>query len=107
MAADEHLNETQFRTLYHGTGPVSAEGIRETGLRPSKGKIGIQSISGTLTDKREEAEKYAGPIGQVVTFRVPEKHADRFLHPGHSNLDETATHYPLRRTLPAKYIAED
>lgn len=108
MTSREVLNGDQFpMRLYHGTSASSAEGIRSSGLRPSKGKIGMQHISGTLTDRREEAEKYAGPIGEVVSFDIPAEHTAKYLHEPQRNLDDTATHYPLRRTLPARYVSDD
>lgn len=98
MSADEHLNESQFRDLYHGTNKENAEAIKKSGLRPSR-HVGAP----TLTTNKEYAQKHAGPTGEVVKFRVPESDAGKFLWT--DKYDEQGMTV-LRKKLPPRYIQE-
>lgn len=100
MAASDNLSEQQFLRLHHGTSPNEAESIRQTGLRPSKKPI--FGYVPTLTDTEDEARKYAGPIGHVVSFDVPQDYADKHMT-SEWNLDGDAKIYTIRKTLPAKF----
>lgn len=100
MSADEHLSPDQFLRLYHGTSERDAESIRQTGLRPSRKPV-FGHVP-TLTDSEAEAWKYAGLIGHVVAFDVPQDYADKHMT-SDWNLDGDARVYTIRKTLPAKF----
>ncbi|HET9081120.1 MAG TPA: hypothetical protein VFO01_11490 [Trebonia sp.] len=100
MSASDHLNGQQFLRLYHGTSERDAESIRQTGLRPSKKPV-FGHVP-TLTDSEAEARKYAGPIGHVVAFDIPQEYAGHHMT-SDWNLDGDAHVYTIRKTLPAKF----
>lgn len=100
MAASEHLNQAQFRRLYHGTSAEAAAQIRQSGLTSRR----YEETHETLTESPTMARGFAGSDGEVLAFHVPDSH----LHPAYSywGHGEVANTYALRKPLPRSMLAE-
>ena len=96
--------EQQFPVLYHGTHvEESAQGIRDTGLRPVAPHILFPARWPTLTTDRGQAERYGK---NVVEVHLSTAEAEHHLWPAqpHTAYGFEASAYAVREHIPPEKV---